>query len=209
MNLLTILPKVKIPMAIMIAAALLLALTGGVWAAKGAVSGDSIGSGGILHGCYVPHKNANETQGKLRLVSDPENCKRSEVLISWDGAITDSDTSDPDSDPTPTSASVVELRGPVTGFTSGTTGTVTEIVFPIGLAEGEDPVDLTQGTAKVEYVDLSPQSITSTTPSRFQTIPVTGADSDLVLEAHEIFEIRFSTWTDSWRPIWARARVLR
>ena len=94
--------------------------------------------------------------------------------------------SGPAADPTP--ASIVELKGPVTGLTGGTTGTVTEILFPIGLVSG-GPVDLTQGTTKVRYDDSS-QSITSTTPNRFQTTPVTGADSDLILEADEIFEIR-------------------
>ena len=144
---------------------------------------------GTMHGCVK--KRAN--QGQLRIVNSSADCRPNETAIIIGGGggggvgpAGPPGPAGPGAEPTP--ASIVELKGPVIGFTNGTTGTVTEIVFPIGLVSG-GPVDLTQGTTKVQYDDSS-QSITSTTPNRFQTTPVTGADSDLILEADEIFEIR-------------------
>ena len=62
--------------------------------------------------------------------------------------------------------------------------------FPVRLANsGENPVDLTPGTARIQ-LDFRGQSITSTTASRFTTTPVTGADTDLLLEMDEFIEIR-------------------
>ena len=188
------LPGIKIPAAVMMAVVLGLALTGGILAAKGAISSAEIPSDGTIHACYVPHKNPGEKQGKLRVVSDAAKYKKSEVHIAWSvegggggtGPPGPAGPTGPGAEPTP--ASVVELRGPVIGPTKGTTGTVTEIVFPIGLVSG-DPADLTPGTTKVQYNDAS-QSITSTTPNRFETIPVTGADNDLMLEINEIIEIK-------------------
>lgn len=191
---------VKVPAAVMVAAVLALALTGGVLAAKGAISNASIPNNGTIHACYVPHKNAGEKQGKLRLVSDEPKCKKNEEHISWSvagglggekGDTGDTGPQGPGVEPTP--PSVVLLRGAVTGRTMGTTGTVTEIVFQLVLDTGEPPVDLTPGTAKVRYED-SGQSIISTTLTRFKPDPVMGVtgsptDSDLFLEPGEIFEI--------------------
>ena len=201
MNLVRMLRGVKIPAAIIMALVLALALAGGVMAAKGAISSASIPPTGPFHACYVPHKNVGEKQGKLRIVSDGEKCKRSEVAIiiggSGDGAGPEgpqgvagpAGPTGPAGDAVP--ASVVELRSLVTGTTDGTTGSgshLTAIMFDVALRSGEAPVDLTPGTAKIRLDYLS-QSITSTTSSRFHTTPVSGADSDLILETGEILRI--------------------
>lgn len=223
MKLARIVPGVKIPTALMMAVVLGLALTGGVLAAKAAIPSAQIPNDGTIHACYMPHKNAGEKQGKLRLVSDGSKCKRNEVAISWSqagggggggggvgpagpvGPAGATGPAGPAGDATP--ASKVELRGPVQGITVGSSGAsvrVTEIFFRVVLMAGEEPVDLTVGTANVKYEDPS-QSIISTTLSRFQAEPVQGvsgspADSDLFLEPGEIFEIRLLNFDNFLSP---------
>lgn len=199
---------VKIPAAVLMAVVLGLALTGGVLAAKGAISSASIpDKDGIINACYATHKNVGEKQGKLRLVSDGAKCKKNEQHISWNisggsgGLKGDTGDTGPEGPAgpgvTPTPASVVVLRGSVQGITnetSGAGGHLTEILFQVVLLSGEEAVDLTPGTTKIKYEDPS-QSLISTTLSRFQASPVQGVsgsptDSDLFLEPGEIFEIR-------------------
>ena len=38
---------------------------------------------GTIHGCYQNHKNDNQVQGQLRVVSDAANCKENETPLSW------------------------------------------------------------------------------------------------------------------------------
>ena len=84
MNPVRMLSGVKIPAAVTMAVVIGLALTGGVLAAKGGISGAQIpDADGQIHACYTPHKNANERQGKLRVVSDGSKCKKNEVAISF------------------------------------------------------------------------------------------------------------------------------
>lgn len=200
MNPVRMLSGVKIPAAVTMAVVIGLALTGGVLAAKGGISGAQIpDADGQIHACYTPHKNANERQGKLRVVSDGSKCKKNEVAISF-GAGGGGGGTGPAGPAGPGGTlepSIVKLRGPVQGITNGTSGAgafLTEIFFQVGLKAGEEPVDLTPGTAKVKYEDPS-QSIISTTLSRFRSSPLIGvtgsaANSDLFLEPGEVFEIR-------------------
>ena len=157
-----------------------------------------------IYACYVPHKNANERQGKLRVVTNADMCKNSEDSIFWSVAGGEIDgigpagpegpegpegPAGPGAEPTP--ASVVVLRSPVTGTTNGTTGAgshLMNIMFDVSLDGHVDPVDLTPGTTRLR-LDYLGQSITSTTLSRFHTTPVSGADSDLILEAGEVLQI--------------------
>lgn len=38
---------------------------------------------GTISGCFKTHKNSQEGQGQLRVVSDTENCSKSETPIQW------------------------------------------------------------------------------------------------------------------------------
>ena len=205
MNLVKVFSRAKIPAAIMIALVLVLAVTGGALAARGVLSSDDIPNNGTIYACYVPHKNVNERQGKLRVVTNADMCKKSETYISWNvgGGFAegkgDTGPRGPAGTSGPTGAGVtppsfVVLKGPVTGLTMKTTGTVSEILFQVVLKTGAAAVDLTPGTTRVKYVDPS-QSIISTTMDRFESNLVQGVtgsptDSDLFLEPGEIFEIR-------------------
>ena len=153
MNLVKVFSRAKIPAAIMIALVLVLAVTGGALAARGVLSSDDIPNNGTIYACYVPHKNDNERQGKLRVVSDADKCKRSEESIFWSvaggsGATGPTGPRGPAGTSGPTGAGVtppsfVVLKGPVTGLTMETTGTVSEILFQVVLKTGAAAVDLT------------------------------------------------------------------
>lgn len=38
---------------------------------------------GLIHGCFVEHRNDGESQGSVRLVSDPTLCRPGEVPVTW------------------------------------------------------------------------------------------------------------------------------
>lgn len=153
---------------------------------------------GVIHGCYIDHTNPSENQGNVRLVTGPDKCRSNEVAIAWNQT---GPAGPPGPPGTGVDPSAMELKGPVTGLTSGTTGTentLLSIIFPVGLAIGEDPIDLTPGTTSVEYSDPS-QSITMTItgspygafiPAGYIPVPTTNADKDFVLEDGETSEIR-------------------
>ena len=138
MNVRRIITGAKIPAAVMMVIVLALALTGGVLAARAAISSANNPTVGPFDACYMEHKNAGESQGKLRIVSDPDNCRNNEIAIvlsgggSGSGGETGPQGEQGEQGPVgpvrPPSAVVVD--GPVLGLTMGTTGSVTEIVLP-------------------------------------------------------------------------------
>jgi len=42
---------------------------------------------GTMYACYQTHKNDQERQGQLRVVSDPEKCSKNETAVYWDAAL--------------------------------------------------------------------------------------------------------------------------
>ena len=148
MNVRRIITGAKIPAAVMMAIVLALALTGGVLAARAAISSANNPAVGPFDACYMEHKNAGESQGKLRIVSDPDDCRNNEIAIvlSGGGSGSGGETGPqgeqgeqgpvgPEGPVGPAGAgaispSAVVVDGPVLGLTMGTTGSVTEIVLP-------------------------------------------------------------------------------
>ena len=65
-----------------LAGALALLVVGGVALAKG-LPGLTPSDDGTIYGCYKTHSGEKESQGKLRIVSDPSLCKDNETPISW------------------------------------------------------------------------------------------------------------------------------
>jgi hypothetical protein len=56
------------------------------WSTAVFALGSTPTSDGTINSCYQNHSNDRETQGQLRVVSDPANCKSNETPLSWSNA---------------------------------------------------------------------------------------------------------------------------
>ena len=158
------------------------------------------GEDGTIQGCFVDHANAKESQGQLRIVSDPSKCRNNEIPISWNQDGPQGPPGPPGPAPSP---SVMQLAGPLVATTPGTGAapatSLNFLFFPVELASGAQPIDLTPGELNIKYTDAA-QSITMTTTNQFTTFPISGGDSDLILEQGEFAAIRLLNLVDQLDP---------
>jgi len=91
------------------------------------------------------------------------------------------------------SRGTMELRGSVIaeiggGTTPGTGATVGSLSFYVANAAGGEPINLTQGDTIIIYTDAN-QSVTLDDSAEYNVAAVGLGDTDLLLEAGEIYEI--------------------
>ena len=86
--------------------------------------------------------------------------------------------------------STLELRGSLLAeATAGTTGTVTVLRFQVANAAAGEPIDLTPGRSVIKYTDTT-VTCNFDAASEFDTVVIGSGDSDTLLEAGEVFEVR-------------------
>ena len=86
----------------------------------------------------------------------------------------------------------MELRGAVILEDTDTDGKVDKIYFQVANAAGGEAINLTQGETIIKYSDPN-QTVVFDTTSEFSVNGVGNADSDLLLEPGEIYEIALLT----------------
>ena len=87
----------------------------------------------------------------------------------------------------------MELKGSViaTSPTSGTAAVVSEIAFQVANAAGGESIDLTPGKTLIKYTDQtqSKMFLFDSATAGFTSIGLGSADSDMLLERNEVYEI--------------------
>ena len=90
----------------------------------------------------------------------------------------------------------MELKGSViaTSPTSGTAAVVSEIAFQVSNAAGGESIDLTPGKTLIKYTDetQSKMFVTDSSSNGFTSTGMGGADSDMLLERNEVYEIKLT-----------------
>ncbi len=87
----------------------------------------------------------------------------------------------------------MELKGSViaTSPTSGTAAVVSKIAFQVANAAGGESIDLTPGKTLIKYTDQtqSKMFVFDSATAGFTSIGLGSADSDMLLERNEVYEI--------------------
>lgn len=90
----------------------------------------------------------------------------------------------------------MELKGSVvvTADGSSTTGAATAIAFQVSNAAGGESIDLTPGKTLIKYTDetQSKMFVTDSSSNGFTSTGIGSADSDMLLERNEVYEIKLT-----------------
>ena len=88
----------------------------------------------------------------------------------------------------------MELKGSVvlTSPTSGTAAIISQIAFQVANAAGGNAIDLTPGKTLIKYTDQtqSKMFLTDSNSEGFTSTGLGSADSDMLLERNEVYEIK-------------------
>ena len=88
----------------------------------------------------------------------------------------------------------MELKGSVvlTSPTSGTAAIISQIAFQVANAAGGNAIDLTPGKTLIKYTDQtqSKMFLTDSSSEGFTSTGLGSADSDMLLERNEVYEIK-------------------
>jgi archaellin len=88
----------------------------------------------------------------------------------------------------------MELKGSVvlTSPSSGTAAIISQIAFQVANAAGGNAIDLTPGKTLIKYTDQtqSKMFLTDSNSEGFTSTGLGSADSDMLLERNEVYEIK-------------------